>query len=201
MSDAELSGWLYKKGEAGTLGMFNWRKRFFRRQKHYLFYYKRETDPVEMNCGYICLADIGSVQPSLTSERNWAFQIHTVHRTYNLSAESGAEREYWITRLVKLVQESGSAERYHKEMAAKDPEKYLTLGKPEGFKHVAGWDGEQVVEVNSPEPLRRAPEPYRRDSEAEEPTAPAASSGSSSPMPTRPLPKAPGAAKPLPTPP
>ena len=118
LEDINLVGWLKKKGEG--VGSLYYKKRYFRKEKQYLFYFKNEEDGIELNLGHIPLSEVISVHPNLKSD-GYAFQINTPSRTYHLSALNQIELDYWITGLVRYIKASGVEERMDKERVASDP--------------------------------------------------------------------------------
>jgi len=115
-----MEGWLKKKGEG--VGALFYKKRYFRQEKHYLFYFKNEEHGVELNLGHIPLDEVSSVHPTLKAEP-YAFQVNTLQRSYYLCAESEREMDYWITQLVRYIKEKGIEERVNKQIEASNPEK------------------------------------------------------------------------------
>ena len=113
-----LEGWLKKKGEG--MGALFYKKRYFRREKQYLFYFKQEEDGVELNLGYLPLDEIASVHPTLNAAP-FAFQVNTISRTYHLCAEEEFEMDYWITGLVRYIKKSGVEQRVDEQITASDP--------------------------------------------------------------------------------
>lgn len=118
--EMRLEGWLKKKGEG--VGSLFYKRRYFRKEKEYLFYFRREEDGIELTLGYVPLQEIASVHPTLKSDP-FAFQVNTLNRTYYLCAENQIEMDYWITGLVRYIKKSGVEEKVNKEIEASNPQK------------------------------------------------------------------------------
>ncbi|PRP86422.1 myotubularin-related protein 2 [Planoprotostelium fungivorum] len=80
-------GFLLKKGG----NRHNWKSRWFICTPHYVCYFKKQTD--QKPCGQVSLegAKIGT-----SNRKANCFAIHTVQRTYFISATTEAERDEWM---------------------------------------------------------------------------------------------------------
>jgi hypothetical protein len=87
--EKELRGWFYKQGPSG---LKSWKRRFFSfNESGRCIEYRKQPDDPEV-LGFIPLAHIKDVTPSLQAHNkkfiNCALSIYTAERTYYLSCES-----------------------------------------------------------------------------------------------------------------
>lgn len=103
LEDALLSGFLMKQGEKGIVK--GWKKRWFivtPEEPTQIRYQKKISNAFEL--GHIDLTKVTAVKPSDRNEKanEWAFNVDTPNRRYNLLAPDEESMQYWICGIEKV---------------------------------------------------------------------------------------------------
>jgi len=101
----EKEGWLMKQGGI----VKNWKKRWFKLQGNYLYYYKQKTDKEPLGFIPIDRASINVLDPKQTKKKH-AFEIRDPsnsfnkwHKSYFVCAETEDDMKEWINKIVNVT--------------------------------------------------------------------------------------------------